>query len=131
MRMFAANCQPTTLRLKASITKLKNTTPSQQRRYVKSATHKRSGPAAVKSRLTRSGWRTAAGSVVVVRHGLPRRFAPWIPCVAHQPLNTAAPDLLAGAQQRLPHPPGPVGEVVGCVQLADPLEQPLILDATR
>jgi len=32
--MWLANCQPTTRREKTSMTKLKNTTPSQQRRYV-------------------------------------------------------------------------------------------------
>ena len=44
-----------------------------------SATQSRSGPAAVKSRSTRSGRRRAAGSGLVVRHGLPRRLAPQIP----------------------------------------------------
>ena len=57
---------------------LKNTTPSQQRRYVKSASHSSSGRVALKSRLTRSGLRVADGSGVVVRHGLPRRLAPWM-----------------------------------------------------
>jgi hypothetical protein len=47
---------------------------------VKSATQSRSGPSALKSRSTRSGGRVAAGSGRVVRHGLPRRLAPWIPC---------------------------------------------------
>jgi hypothetical protein len=37
--MFAASCQPTSIRLNTSITKLKYKTPSQQRKYVKSATH--------------------------------------------------------------------------------------------
>jgi len=37
--MCEANCQPTTRRLKTSMTKLKNTTPSHERRQVKSATH--------------------------------------------------------------------------------------------
>jgi hypothetical protein len=32
VRMCVANCQPTIIRLKTSITKLKNTSPSQQRR---------------------------------------------------------------------------------------------------
>jgi len=62
------------------MTKLKNTTPSQQRRYVKSASHSASGRVAVKSRLTRSGALSAVGSETVVRHGLPRRLAPTIPC---------------------------------------------------
>jgi hypothetical protein len=41
--------------------------------YVKSATHVRFGPVAVKSRLTRSG--DAIGSLpgIVVLHGFPRR----------------------------------------------------------
>ena len=38
------------------------------------------GPLALKSRWTRSGRRAACGSGLVVRHGLPRRFAPTIPC---------------------------------------------------
>jgi hypothetical protein len=46
------------------MTKLKNTTPSQQRRYVKSASHKASGRVALKSRWTRSGARRADGSAV-------------------------------------------------------------------
>lgn len=76
VRMWLANCQPTIIRLYASITKLKNTKPSQQRRYVKSANHFSSGREAVKSRCTLSGLRSAAGSALVVRHGLPRRLAP-------------------------------------------------------
>src|SRR5207245_1861700 len=50
---------------------------------------------------------------------------------AHQPLHAAARYLLAGAPQRLPHPPVAVGVVVGRVQLTDPAEQPLILDHTE
>lgn len=34
VRMFAASCQPTTIRENTSITKLKYRTPSQERRYV-------------------------------------------------------------------------------------------------
>ncbi len=49
---------------------------------------------------------------------------------AHQPLDLAAPDLLAGAPERLPHPPRPVGEVVALMDLPDQLEQPLVLDPT-
>ena len=78
VRMFEASCQPTIILENTSITKLKYRTSSQQRRYVKSATHKAFGRVAVKSRQTRSGRRSAAGSAVVVRHGLPRRLAPWI-----------------------------------------------------
>ena len=74
--MFAASCQPTTIREYTSITKLKYRTPSQHRRYVKSQTHRAFGRCAVKSRSTRSGLRSARGSVLVVRHGFPRRFAP-------------------------------------------------------
>ena len=77
--MCDANCQPTIRRENTSMTKLKNTTPSQQRKYVKSATQSSSGRVAVKSRLTRSGLRVADASGVVVRHGLPRRLAPWMP----------------------------------------------------
>ena len=77
--MLVASCQPTTMRLKTSITKLKKTTPSQVRRCVKSATQRRFGASAVKSRSTRSGFRLPSGSGVVVRQGLPRRLAPWMP----------------------------------------------------
>jgi hypothetical protein len=48
--------------------------------------------------------------------------------LAHQPLNLAARDLLAGAQQRLPGAPVPVGLEVGRVGLADALKQSLVLD---
>jgi hypothetical protein len=89
--MWLANCQPTIRRLNASITKLKNTTPSQQRRYVKSASHSASGRSALKSRLTRSGLRAAAGSEIVVRHGLPRRLAPWIPLTRISRLTRSRP----------------------------------------
>jgi len=80
--MLVASCQPTTWREKTSITKLKKTTPSQVRRWVKSATQRALGRSAVKSRSTRSGFRFPAGSGVVVRQGLPRRLAPWIPFAA-------------------------------------------------
>src|SRR5438093_7015966 len=50
------------------------------------------------------------------------------PVGAHQPLHPAARHPLAGPPQRLPHPPVTVGVIVGGVQLADPLEQPLVLD---
>jgi hypothetical protein len=50
--MCRASCQPTIIRENTSITQLKNARPSQQRRYVKSVTHSRSGAAAVKSRMT-------------------------------------------------------------------------------
>ena len=83
---------------------------------MKSATHSSSGRSAVKSRSTRSGLRVAAGSAIVVRHGLPRRLAPWMPCGAHQPLDVVAADALAGALQRLPHPAVAVGVVVGGVR---------------
>jgi len=39
------------------------------------------GREALKLRWTRSGGRCAPGSSFVVRHGLPRRFAPWMRCV--------------------------------------------------
>ena len=63
------------------MTNAKNTTPSQQRRYVMSATHSSFGPLALKSRSTRSARREANGSGRVVFQRLPRRLAPQIPCV--------------------------------------------------
>ena len=47
---------------------------------------------------------------------------------AHQPLHVPAPDELAGATQRLPRAPVAVGVVVGGVDLADALEQALVVD---
>ena len=77
--MLAASCHPTIILENTSRMNAKYRTPSQQRRYVKSPTHSRFGALAVKSRLTRSGRLAAFGSGLVVRHGFPRRFAPWIP----------------------------------------------------
>jgi hypothetical protein len=50
-----------------------------------------SGRCALKSRLTRSGLRVAAGSAIVVRHGLPRRLAPWIAWVRIRRLTRSRP----------------------------------------
>jgi hypothetical protein len=47
---------------------------------------------------------------------------------AHDPLDPAATGCLAGASERIPHPPGAVGVVVGRVQLPDPLQESLVLD---
>jgi hypothetical protein len=77
------------------------------------------------------------GPAVRVRVGL--RGAPRPPATlgandpvhAHQPLDPAARDLLAGAQERLPHPPVAVGAVVGFMHLADASQQPLVLDGSR
>src|SRR5215203_1595309 len=46
----------------------------------------------------------------------------------HQALDVAAADVLARQPQRFPHSSGSVGEVVLGMQLADPAEQPLIID---
>ena len=68
------------------------------------------------------------GSAWVVRHGFPRRFAPWIPLAAISRCTWQRGTVLAGAPQRLPHPPIPVGLVVLLVRRADHLEQPLVLE---
>jgi len=47
---------------------------------------------------------------------------------AHQPLNPSASHLLARSAQRLPGAPVAVGVVVGGVDLADALEQALVVD---
>jgi hypothetical protein len=78
--MLPASCQPTTILENTSMMNAKNSSPSQLRRYVKSPTHTRFGALAANSRQTRSGRLAATGSGFVVRHGFPRRFAPWIPC---------------------------------------------------
>jgi cobalamin biosynthesis protein CbiG len=48
--------------------------------------------------------------------------------LAHQSLHAAAPDRLAGAAERLPHPPVAVGVVVLGVNVADPSAEALVLD---
>src|SRR3954454_4543342 len=121
--MCPASCQPTTRIDQTSTTEAKNTTPSQPRSYKKPPTHSRSGPAAVKSRFTRSGGRTAAGSGIVVRHGLPRRLAPWMPCGAHQTLDAITADTDAVAPQRQPRSAVAVAVKVGRLHTLDVLQQ--------
>src|SRR4051794_341858 len=113
------------------MTKLKNTTPSQQRRYVKSASHNASRRDALKSRLTRSGLRVAAGSAIVVRHGFATAFGALQAVCVHEAPNAVAADAFASPQQRLPSAPVAVGVVVGGVHLADALEQPLLAEGAR
>ena len=93
-----------------------------------SPTHSSFGRDALKSRWTRCG--------PAPRERIGRGRAPWLaaplgaldPVRAHQPLDATAADRLAGALQRFPHPSRPVGVVVARVDLADPREQPLVLD---
>ena len=125
--MCEASCQPTTIRLYASRTNAKKTSPSQQRRYERSATQSSFGP----RRRSRAGRDPAGGqpadraewSATASRAASHRRSR----CL-HQPLHPATWGLLAGAAKRLPHPPVAVGVVVVVVQLADPCEQPFVLD---
>jgi hypothetical protein len=49
---------------------------------------------------------------------------------AHQALDAVTADVLAGAQQRLPHSPIAVGVVVGGVRLPDPVQEPFVVDGT-
>jgi hypothetical protein len=50
------------------------------------------------------------------------------PVGAHQPLDAATADWFADPPQRLAHAPRSVGVGVGRVKLADPVQQPLVLD---
>ena len=59
---------------------------------------------------------------------LPTPFGALDPVAAHQPLDVAAADLLAGPPKRPPHSPGAVGQVFALVDLPDPFEQPLVFD---
>jgi hypothetical protein len=58
VRIVVSRCQPTIIREYTSITNATYATPVHVEQYVKSETHNRFGPAAVKSRFTRSGTRT-------------------------------------------------------------------------
>jgi hypothetical protein len=74
--------------------------------------------------------RTTVGKRIRPRRA-PRPPAPLRthdPVLAHQTLHPAARHTLAGAQQRLPHPPVAISEVVALVRCPDQLEQPLVLD---
>lgn len=85
------------------------------------------GPVALKSRPTRSGRRWSAGSDRVVRHWLAAALGALDAVRAHQALDRAARDRFAGPSERDPHASGPIGVVVGGMQLADAAEQALIL----
>jgi hypothetical protein len=76
--MFDATRQPTMRRLNASTMKHTYAMPDRVGTYVRSVTHKASGRSAVKSRLTRSGARTASGSELVV-NTFRRRDTPRMP----------------------------------------------------
>jgi hypothetical protein len=67
---------------------------------VKSHTRKAFGRSAVKSRPTRSSGPSASGSLLVVRHGCPRRFAPG----SHARPSAAAPGSARHARRRAPAP---------------------------
>ncbi len=125
--MLPANCQPTIIREKTSITKLKNATPSQQRRYVKSATHRRFGRVGGEVPLDEIRRPARLGVSVRGPPRLPATLRALDPVGGHQPLHLTARDPLAGAHQRLPHPPVPVREVVLRVRLTDHRQQPLVL----
>ena len=95
----------------------RRTTPSQHRRYVKSPTHNRSGACAVNSRppgpsaWPRPGraWWSAMASRAASRPG-----SRWWPSAAAPGTATAG---LAGAFERLAHPPIPIRPIVGLVHL--------------
>ena len=88
------------------------------------------------------GVRPAGGEVALNEIGAPvgpqvgDGGAPWLAATlgaldavrAHQALDVVAADLLAGAAERLPHPPVTVGVVVGRVELLDARQQSLVLD---
>jgi hypothetical protein len=65
--------------LRSELARISTNAPLPGPQICEVADHKRSGAVAVKSRLTRSGRFSSAGSEIVVRHGFPRRFAPRIP----------------------------------------------------
>jgi hypothetical protein len=84
--MWLASCRPSTRRLNTSMMNAKYTTPSQQRRYDRSPTHRRLGSSAVKIPLHEV--RPPLGASVGLG-GAPRLAAALgalDPVRAHQPL---------------------------------------------
>lgn len=107
------------------MTKPKNTTPSQQRKEgeVRDPQLIRS----VGDELALDEIGASPGQIGGGR--LP--FAPAAPRApdargAHQPGDLAAPDVLAGADQRAMHSPVAVGLIVGQMHLPDAGDQPLV-----
>lgn len=74
-----AVCHATILREKASRIEESHSGPSPVSISVRSVTHSRFGPSAVKLRLTRSPGLASAGFGIVVRT-LRAGHTPWIPC---------------------------------------------------
>ncbi|KZS57342.1 hypothetical protein A4G28_26730 [Mycobacterium ostraviense] len=93
VRMCEATRRPTIIRLKAPMRKHTYATPAQLGTNVRSVTHSWLGAVAVKSRPTRSGWRGAPGSSLVVRTRLPWRFGD--PGGPHQSSDLVAADIVA------------------------------------
>jgi hypothetical protein len=89
-RMCEASCQPTTRRLKTSMTnaKIQNAVPAAQR--VKSHTHSPSGCDAVKSRSTRVCRADRVGVGDRGAPGLAAALGALNASLAHQPLDLAA-----------------------------------------
>jgi integrase-like protein len=128
--MWPASCHPQIMRLSASGTKAKKTSPS--RAQVGEVCHPepiRGGGLEVAADEVRPASRLRVGASGAPRLATPLRADDAVGL--HQPLHLAARHLLAGPSQRQPHPPIPVGVVVGRVQLADPGKQPPILDDPR
>jgi hypothetical protein len=128
--MWPASCQPTITRLKASSTNAKKTSPSQQRsRRCRRPRAHRGPPPGNRVGRDRPALRQRVRLGRAPALAAPLRALDSVHF--HQPLHAAARHLLAGAAERLPHPPIAVSVVVGGVQLADPSEQPLIFDCSR
>jgi hypothetical protein len=127
--MWLASCQPTTRREWASMTKAK-------KKALPAAEVGQVGDPQPVGPVNREVALHQIGPALRLRVGAggPPRPATELgaddPVRAHEPLNAAARDRLAGAHECLPHPPVAVGVVVGRVELADALEQPLVLDGS-
>lgn len=93
------------MREKTSITKLKKTTPSQVRRWVKSATQKRIGPLGAEVAIDQVGLALSLRIGRCGAPGPPAALGALDSVSRHQPLHGAAGALDATAPQLLPGAP--------------------------
>jgi hypothetical protein len=129
--MWGASCQPTTLRLKASITKDEEQVALPAAQIGEVCDPEPVGDLGAEVALDQIRTAVRQGIGLCRAPGLPTPLGALDPGSLHQALHSAAPDLLTFAPQGDPHPSVAVGAVVALVDLTDAGEQALVLDRPR